>query len=57
MNGSVLEEKPSFKILGLFLSSKFDWGSYIFYIAKTASKKIGTVSNFGRKKLSKLFHL
>ena len=57
MNGSVLEEKPSFKILGLFLSSKFDWGSYIFFIAKTASKKIGTVSNFGRKKLSKLFHL
>ena len=39
MNGSVLEEKSSFKMLGLTFSSKLDWGSYIF-IAKTASKKI-----------------
>ena len=40
MNGSVLEEKSSFKILGLTFSSKMDWGSYIISIVKTASKKI-----------------
>ena len=40
MNGSVLEEKSSFKMLGLTFSSKLDWGSYIVSIAKTASKKI-----------------
>ena len=40
MDGSVLEEKSSFKILGLTFSSKLDWGSYIISIAKTASKKI-----------------
>ena len=43
MNGSVLEEKSSFKILGLTFSSKLDWGSYIISIAKTASKKIGAL--------------
>ena len=43
MNGSVLEEKPSFKRLGLIFSSKFDWGSYIISIAKTAPKKIGAL--------------
>ena len=37
MDGSVLEEKTSFKMLGL------DWGSYIVSIAKTASKKIGAL--------------
>ena len=41
MGGSFLEEKSSFKILGLYLSSKLDWGSYIISIAKNASKKIG----------------
>ena len=41
MVGSVLEEKSSLKILGLILSSKFDWDSYIIFIARTASKKIG----------------
>ena len=40
---SVLEEKSSFKILGLIFSSKLDWGSYIISIAKTASKKIGAL--------------
>ena len=39
MDGSVLEEKTSFKMLGLPFSSKLDWGSYIVSIAKTASKK------------------
>ena len=29
MDGSVLEEKSSFKMLGLTFSSKLDWGSYI----------------------------
>ena len=28
MDGSVLEEKSSFKMLGLTFSSKLDWGSY-----------------------------
>ena len=41
MDGSVLEEKSSFKMLDLTFSSKLDWGSYIISIAKTASKKIG----------------
>ena len=40
MDGSVLEEKSSFKMLGLTFSSKLNWGSYIICIAKTASKKI-----------------
>ena len=43
MDGSVLEEKPSFKMLGLTFSSKLDWGSYIVSIAKTASKLIGAL--------------
>ena len=43
MNGSVLEEKTSFKMLGLTFSSKLGWGSYIASIAKTASKKIGAL--------------
>ena len=40
MDGSILEEKSSFKVLGL-TSSKLDWGCYIISIAKIASKKIG----------------
>ena len=40
MGGFVLEEKSSFKMLGLTLSYKLDWGSYIISNAKTASKKI-----------------
>ena len=43
MDGSVIEEKSSFKMLGLTFSSKLDWGSYITSIAKTASKKIGVL--------------
>ena len=43
MDGSVLEEKSSFRMLGLTFSSKLDWGSYIISIAKTASKKIGSL--------------
>ena len=43
MDGSVLDEKTSFKMLWLTFSSKLDWGSYIVSIAKTASKKIGAL--------------
>ena len=43
MCGSILEEKSSFKMLGLTFSSKLDWGSYIISIVKTASKKIGAL--------------
>ena len=43
MGRSILEEKSSFKMLGLTFSSKLDWGSYIISIAKTASKKIGAL--------------
>ena len=43
MDGSVLEEKSSFKMLWLTFSSNLDWGSYITSIAKTASKKIGAL--------------
>ena len=43
IDGSVLKEKSSFKMLGLTFSSKLSWGSYIFSIAKTASKKIGAL--------------
>ena len=42
MDGSVIEEKSSFKMLGL-TSSKLDWGSYIISIAKPAPKKIGVL--------------
>ena len=43
MDGSILEEKTSVKMLGLTFSSKLDWGSFIVSIAKTASKKIGAL--------------
>ena len=43
MDGSVLEEKSSFTMLGSTFSFKLDWGSYIISIAKTASKKIGAL--------------
>ena len=43
MDGSILEEKLSIKMLGLTFSSKLDRGSSIMSIAKTASKKIGAL--------------
>ena len=43
MDGFALEGKSSFKMLGLTFYSKLDWDSYIISIAKTASKKIGTL--------------
>ena len=41
MDGSVLEQKPSFKILGLSLSSKLGGFSEIISIVKASFKKIG----------------
>ena len=43
MDGSVVEEKSSFKMQQLTFPSKLDWGSYIISIAKTSSKKIGAL--------------
>ena len=43
MDGSVLEEKTYFRMLGLTFSSKLDWDSYIASIARTACKKIGAL--------------
>ena len=43
INGSVYEEKSTFKMLGLTFPSKLNLGSYIISIAKTAFKKIGAV--------------
>ena len=42
-NGWVCSWWKIIKMLGLTISSKFDWGSFIISIAKTASKKIGTL--------------
>ena len=43
MDGYILEEKSSFKMLDLTFSSKLDWDFYIISIAKSASKKIGAL--------------
>ena len=40
MDGSVLEEKSSFKMLGVTFASKLDWGSYIISIAKMPPRKL-----------------
>ena len=46
IDGSVLEEKSSFKMLWLTFSPKLDLGSYIISTVKYASKKIGAVIRF-----------
>ena len=46
MDGSVLEEKSFFKMMGLCISSKLDWGSCnisLIYLSKFAFKKIGAL--------------
>ena len=43
IDGSVLEEKSSFKMLRMFFSSKLDWNSHIISIALIAPKKIGAL--------------
>ena len=40
-DGSVLEEKSSFKMLGLTFSSKLDWGCYIIVLLKLPPRKLG----------------
>ena len=40
MDGSVLEEKSSFEMMGMTFFSKLDRGSYIISIAKTTFKKL-----------------
>ena len=40
MDGSVPEEKSSFKKQGLTFSPKLDWGSYIISIAKLPQRKL-----------------
>ena len=40
MDGSVLEEKLSFKMLGLTFSSKLDCGSYIILMLKLLPRKL-----------------
>ena len=40
MDGSVLEEKSSFKILGLTFSSKLDWGSTLSLLLKLPPRKL-----------------
>ena len=45
MDGSVLEEKSSCKMLRLPFSSNLDWGSYIVSVTKIVSKKIGTLTD------------
>ena len=40
MDGSVLEEKSFFKMLGLTFSSKLGWGSYISLLLKVPRRKL-----------------
>ena len=40
IDGSVVEEKSSFKMLGLTFSSKLDWGSYIVSLAEMPPRKL-----------------
>ena len=40
MDGSVLGKKSSFKMVGLTLLSKLEWGSFVISIAKIFLKKI-----------------
>ena len=40
MGGSILEEKSSFKMLGLTFSSKLDWGSYLSLLLKLPPRKV-----------------
>ena len=43
---SIPAKKPSFQMQELTFSSKLDWGSHIFSIAKSASKNIGALIRF-----------
>ena len=43
MDGSFLQEKSTFKMLGWSFSSELDWCSYMICIAKTTFQKIGSL--------------
>ena len=43
MDESVLQEKSSFKMLGMTFSSKLDWCSYMISTAKIVSREIGAL--------------
>ena len=43
MGDKMLEEESSFRMLGLSITSKLDWSTYISLIAKTASKMISAL--------------
>ena len=40
MNGPVLEEKSSFKMLGLTFTYKLDWDSTVYILLKLLSRKL-----------------
>ena len=46
MNGSNLDEKASFMMLGLSFSSSLDFSLYIISTDKTASTKLGALIHF-----------
>ena len=48
VDGSLLDGKASFKMLGWSSSFKLDWDYYIVSIEKTASKKIGALIFSGK---------
>lgn len=48
INGSVASENSYFKMQRLPFSSKLDWVTFVASIAKSTSKKIGTLSLFLR---------
>ena len=54
VSSTILDEKSSFKMLGLSFSSKLDWGSYIVSIARLSSKRI-RVLNCSTKFLSYIY--
>ena len=43
MNGGDLSESSDLRLLGLSLLSELSWNSYIVSIAKTTSKKVGSL--------------
>ena len=43
MEGPKPDEKSAFKMLGLFFSSRLDWGSSSQFTAKTSFKKTGAL--------------
>ena len=45
MDGFLLEEKSTFKKVGLIFSSKLDWGSYIIPIGKLPPRELEYVWN------------